>query len=669
MGQRLAKKVLLLGWDAADWKHITPLLDQGLMPTMEKFINGGVMGNIATLQPMLSPMLWNSIATGVRPDKHGILGFIEPDPQTGRIRTVSSTSRKVKALWNILTQRGFKTHVVGWWAGHPAEPINGVAVSDLFPTVTGPSEVAWPMPPGTVHPQHLAETFAELRLHPAELEAEQLLPFIPRAAEIDQAQNPVLEVLAKQIAQCCSIHNAATWILENQEWDFLAVYDISIDHFCHGFIGYHPPRIEEVPEDQFELYKDVVNGAYRFHDMLLERLLQLAGPEATVILVSDHGFHSDHLRPTQIPSTPTGPAVQHRPYGIFCMNGPHVRQDERIYGANLLDVAPTILHLFGLPVGADMEGRVLLQALENPTTPERIPSWETEPGECGMHPPDTRVDAGTAEAVLEQLVALGYMEPLSDDATKARQLVLREEKYNLGEVYLYSDRPRQALPLFQELAEENPEELRFLMPLAQCHLKLGQIDSASEILEGVLKRNPELPRASFLLGLIRLEQGDTAAALENLLRAEQADPRMPELHTQIGNAYLKLWKLDDADRAFHLSLSIDPDNPHAHLGLALTRLRQKRYREAAEESLSAVGLLHHLPWGHYYLGVALSRLAQWDRAVLAFETCVAMAPGLAMAHRWLAAIHHRPGGDPVREAEHRRLAREVMKRRAKGVFA
>ena len=112
MPQRLAKKVLLIGWDAADWKVINPLLDQGLMPTLDSFINQGVMGNLATLRPILSPMLWNSIATGKRANKHGIHGFMEPDTQNGGIRPVSSTSRKVKAIWNILTQRGYKTHVL-----------------------------------------------------------------------------------------------------------------------------------------------------------------------------------------------------------------------------------------------------------------------------------------------------------------------------------------------------------------------------------------------------------------------------------------------------------------------------------------------------------------------------------------------------------------------------
>ena len=249
----------------------------------------------------------------------------------------------------------------------------------------------------------MRETFAALRMHPAEVTEAAILPWIPRAAEIDQEKDKRLHSFAKILSENCSIHNAVTWILQNREWDFLAVYYNGIDHFCHGFMHFYPPRMEGIPEDKFAIYKDVVNGAYRFHDMMLETLLQLAGPDATVLLVSDHGFHSDHLRPRGIPAEPAGPAVQHRPFGVFCMKGPHIKQDERIYGATLLDVTPTMLTLFGLPVGEDMDGRVLVQAFEEPPKIERIASWENEPGECGMHPADLRMDPAAAQAVLQQL--------------------------------------------------------------------------------------------------------------------------------------------------------------------------------------------------------------------------------------------------------------------------
>ena len=57
------KKVILIGWDGADWEHIHPLMDAGLLPTLESLVNEGTMANLATLQPVLSPMLWNSVAT------------------------------------------------------------------------------------------------------------------------------------------------------------------------------------------------------------------------------------------------------------------------------------------------------------------------------------------------------------------------------------------------------------------------------------------------------------------------------------------------------------------------------------------------------------------------------------------------------------------------------
>jgi predicted AlkP superfamily phosphohydrolase/phosphomutase/tetratricopeptide (TPR) repeat protein len=730
----LAKKVLLIGWDAADWKIANPLIDQGLMPTLDDFINHGVMGNIATLRPILSPMLWNSIATGKRPDKHGILGFMEPDPQTGGVRPVTSTSRKVKALWNILTQRGYKTHVLGWFAGHPAEPINGVSVSDLFPYAVGAPDQPWPLPPGAVHPEKLRDEFARLRMHPAEVSEAAILPWIPRAAEIDQEKDKGLQSFAKILSENCSIHNAATWILQNEPWDFLAVYYNGIDHFCHGFMHYHPPKMDGIPDEKFEIYKDVVNGAYRFHDMMLQTLLDLAGPDATVILVSDHGFHSDHLRPRGIPMEPAGPAVQHRQFGVVCMKGEHIKQDERIYGATLLDVTPTILTLFGLPVGEDMDGRVLVQAFENPPQIARIPSWEKEAGDCGMHPADLRMDPAAAQAVLQQFVALGYIQPLSEDQEKAVATAVREQQYNLARSYMDSRRYAEALTIFEELAQKDADEARFLQHLAQCYLALGKRAEAKALLQKLLvlkpkprpvpkqepaaeqetaehgiaadgiaadaaveeqiqaeaaiqERTPEetpatpeataapttpeagpaelkpRPWADLLMGIIQFEEGDMDAALACLLKAESADPHLPDLHLRIGETYLRQKRTDDADRAFHRALEIDGDSPEAHLGLAVVRLRQRRNEEAAEQALLAVGLQHFLPLGHFYLGVALARLGHRDRSALAFETALSMLPGLIAAHRWLAALYTHPNGDLEKATRHREIFLRMRKQR------
>ena len=82
----------------------------------------------------------------------------------------------------------------------------------------------------------------------------------------------------------------------------------------------------------------------------------------------------DHLRPLQIPKEPAGPAVEHRDLGMLLMAGPGLKQDALIHGANLLDITPTILTLYGLPVGEDMDGKPLLDAFETPPEVKTIPS-------------------------------------------------------------------------------------------------------------------------------------------------------------------------------------------------------------------------------------------------------------------------------------------------------
>jgi len=56
-----------------------------------------------------------------------------------------------------------------------------------------------------------------------------------------------------------------------------------------------------------------------------------------------------------------------------------------VYGANLLDIAPTALTLLGLPVGADMDGRVL-RGLDRPSRSSGLQLGGYR-GPAGLHPP------------------------------------------------------------------------------------------------------------------------------------------------------------------------------------------------------------------------------------------------------------------------------------------
>jgi predicted AlkP superfamily phosphohydrolase/phosphomutase/tetratricopeptide (TPR) repeat protein len=694
-------KVLLIGWDGADWKIIHPLLDAGKMPNLARFIKEGVIGNLATLYPELSPMLWTSIATGKRPFKHGILGFTEPDPHGGGIRPITNISRKTKAIWNILSQTEKKCNVVGWWPSHPAEPVNGVMVSNHYQRAVAPHGKPWPIRAGTIHPERLIRNLSTLRVHPQELGAGLIMNFVPRLAEIDQEKDKRIEALAKIIADCTTINKAATALMHHEPWDFTAVYYDSIDHFCHGFMNYHPPRLSWVDETDCEIYKNVVESGYIYHDILLGALLDKTDENTTVMIVSDHGFHSDHLRPRHIPLEPAGPAVQHRPYGIFAAKGPGIKKDEIIYGASLLDICPTVLMLFRLPVGQDMDGKPLINIFLEPPEIKVLASWDELPGADGSHPLDRRIDPVEAREAIQQLISLGYIDKPDEDKEKAMADSVRELQYNLARAYIDAGQYSNAAPILKELSETWPDEYRFGVQLVTCHQSIGEIREASSLLEDLFKRkernakdaakklkelkernkDKEVKELSakeerelrtltaeasrnpysmqYLMGSLLFEEGREDEALVYLKKAEKADRSTPGLYVKLGDVYRKMKRWPDAERSYQKALKIDPENSEAHLGLSQCFLYTKHNRKATESALASLGLRYHNPRGHFVLGIALHRIGKMQEAVEALKVAVSQNPLYTEAYRRLASVSEKRLKDNTLAEKYRQLAKDA----------
>jgi hypothetical protein len=614
-------KVLLIGWDAADWKVIHPLIAAGKMPNVARFIQHGATGRITTLHPPLSPMLWTSVATGKRPFRHGIHGFFEPTRDARGVQPITNLSRKTKAIWNILNQNHLRSVVLGWWPSHPAEPIDGVMVSDHFHRVESPLDGGWPVLPNSVHPPELAWTLAGLRMHPDLLTPAMVEPFIPLAREIDQDTDLRLSDFLRMLAECMSVQSAALWLLEREPWDFFAVYFDSIDHFSHAFMRYHPPRQAWIPERDFELYSNVVSTAYQFHDRALGELLNKAGEDATVILMSDHGFHPDHLRPSVIPAIPAGPAVEHRDLGILAMNGAGIRCNQGVQGASVLDIAPTILTLFGLPVGQDMDGKVLTQALAADFEPAFIPSWDEVDGPDGRHPSHAQFDPIGAHEAMEQMIALGYVDRPDANVDQAITKTIRELRCNLGESFQDAARHAEAREIFAELHAADPAELRFAMRLfVSCR--------ALDLLE-------EMRRIADCFPAVEYFQTQLFIATE---RYDEAFNNLDAGSLEAAELHLRKRRWNEAKAICERILAHDPDNPHAYAGLSRAALGQRRYRLAARHALDALDRLHHFPQAHFLLGRALAGLGQFERAAEAYRAALALNPNFPEAHKRLATL-------------------------------
>jgi tetratricopeptide (TPR) repeat protein len=429
-------------------------------------------------------------------------------------------------------------------------------------------------------------------------------------------------------------------------------------------MAYHPPKLEWIKQKDFETYKDVVRGAYRFHDMMLERLLQLAGPETTVILCSDHGFESGSQRPRGTPREPAGPAIWHRPYGILVMAGPGIKKDERIYGASLIDITPTVLTLFDLPIGEDMDGRPLLEAFERPPPVKTIESWEKKAGESGMHTAGKEIDADQAQELMQQFAALGYIEDPGADKKKQEESAEIEAKYNIAQTHLWKRQPDRALPLLDEIVRRRPWEDRFLAHLALSYFQTGYLKQAERIVAAVSDGSESGSASMMLLSAkIKLARGDYAGGLQALLGAEATNPHMPGIYTQIGDAYLSLLQWENAKGAYEKAVALDSENAYALQGLSSIYRRKGLNQETLDTALRAVSLLHRLPIAHFNIGVAMARSGQTERAILAFETALRFRPDMVNAHRYLATLHANNGGDQSKAASHRQEAEKIIRGR------
>ncbi len=648
----MKKKLLLIGWDAADWTVIDQLLEQGKMPALKKLLDRGVRGNLATLDPPISPMLWTTIATGMPAYVHGIHGFAEPIPDGSGLRPLYITSRKVKALWNMMNQQGLRSNVVGWWPSHPAEPINGVMVSNFFQLVTTLRPEDWVMAPGTVWPEEKAESLSPLRVHTGEITLNHLLPLVPRVGEMDWQQEKLIQSSAKLIAHASSIQAAATELMETTEWDFMAVYFDMIDHFSHLCMKFRPPQLEGVPDDKFGYFQEVVDGAYRFQDMMLERQLELAGEDTAVLILSDHGFHSGVQRPRYLPIEPAGPTFEHSPFGVFCFAGPGIKKNARIYGASLYDIAPTVLTYMGLPIGEDMPGKPLMEAFSEAPDVQKIPSWEKyQEGDSGQHTFDRQQDAEASARALQQLVELGYIEKPDENVEKAVLHSRCENKYYLARSYMFDQHYSEALLLLEEITGLRPDVKRYSLLLAQCNLQLGRLDECAALAETFRGDRETESFGYYLTARVFAARHRPHKALFWLNKAQEQSANSPELLTQAGNLYLSLSDYTKAEEIFRKLTLHDPQHIPALFGLGMCALKRGDYEEAADSFLEIVELRRFLPQVHYQLGEALIGLGEHRHAEEAYRYAVTIAPRMLKGWQRLADFYLHTQPDAQKAAE------------------
>jgi len=250
-----APRVVLVGVDGASWSVIDPLLAQGKLPNLAKLIARGVHANLETVEPVISPVVWTSIATGQPPDVHGIGDFF-------------ADARQIAAptIFERLAVQGMRVGTYEWLVTWPPRPLPG----------------------GFVIPDWLRR---DLSISPPDVFA--------RAGVSDYRYSNVglnsrrgyHATSFRELAQKAAHWNALARAFDLQAG---AVSFYAIDALSHRFWGdAFPEQFDADARPPREpAYAGAILDAYAGFDRALGEIVAALPAESAVIVASDHGFEA-----------------------------------------------------------------------------------------------------------------------------------------------------------------------------------------------------------------------------------------------------------------------------------------------------------------------------------------------------------------------------------------
>jgi hypothetical protein len=428
--------ILVIGMDGLEWDILLPLLHQGELPNMARMMDRGAFGYLETLHPTWSPRIWTSVATGKNPEDHGVLDFVHYAEDRTPISLYTSEDRKVKAWWNILSEAGIPNDTIGWWMTFPVEPVDGLMVAQTNAPVggDGPSK-------GLLRDGVPAQVFPVSR----EGEVFNLMA---------QAEESLDETIAGIFGTPDLFSDEAQERWEDCRWAFradstylkialdcakrgpapmTAVYFGGTDVVGHRFFAAYQPGDYDLRSDSDEVrvFADVIPNYYRYMDSVLGDLVEAWPADTTFFVLSDHGMVSQreevakrgglHAKRNdgKLNLTHTGGHGRGEA-GVLFAAGPLILDLSESGPASLssnelptiggvLDLCPTLLQIFGIPVGRDMAGGVWREMLAKSVT--ELPWIATHDDEAWrMARPHTGIQPTDSSGRIDQLGDLGYLD-------------------------------------------------------------------------------------------------------------------------------------------------------------------------------------------------------------------------------------------------------------------
>jgi Tfp pilus assembly protein PilF/arylsulfatase A-like enzyme len=596
----LRPRVILIGWDGADWSLLDRLAASGRMPNLARLVAEGRTARLKSFVPILSPIVWTSVATGVTPDLHGVLDFQEIDRESGAVGPISGRSRRTAAIWNIASARGLRVGVVGWWATHPAEEVNGFFVSDHASAILFEGTREGIAYPASLEPGVRRVIEAEGRIADSDLEAYIAVAREEIAAERKRGgglQNPSI-AMARILGATRTVQRIARNLYDRERPDLTAVYFEGTDAIGHVFASYAPPRLSCVSEADFRRYSGTVDAYYATIDQMLGQWMRRAREDgATLLLCSDHGFKWGEDRTcTRSSLNFRTAAFWHRLDGVLAAWGARVLPAATRGDASVYDLVPTVSALMHLPQDPKMSGKALLSLFRGvsppvrsdvlaKTTVRRLAAAGPSPAERSEYAAKLRAlgyltgsesrtasvlpkgpGPGRTEGAWNNLGLFQREAGDLEDAERSFRQALRTRPdyappmFNLAVLERTRGNWDSATDcLFRSLqaGHSEPEETLLQWVFLADQARRGSI--AHALLVGGIERYPSSEKLALALARRRFEANDCQGALSALNAFTQMGGR--DTLNLLGLSELCLERGDEARRYLERSLSLDPAQP------------------------------------------------------------------------------------------------------------
>lgn len=263
---RPARPLVIVGWDGATPELVRPWLDDGTLPNLAALVDRGAFAPLRSLIHPLSPAAWTSAFTGLNPGRHGIWDFGHRAPGTYVVETTDARQRHGATVWDIAEDCGLRSAVLNVPMSDPApQPRRGLHV----PGLGGESlrEGCWPRSLGAelrqMAPGYVLDANAYEHRDPA--------AFLRSVRDMVEARTTVFEGL-----------------LRREQLDLMFAVYVATDRVQHAF--WKQSALPGQEDRAGWRFGSAIRDCYRWLDEGLGRLVEAAGPDATIVVVSDHGF-------------------------------------------------------------------------------------------------------------------------------------------------------------------------------------------------------------------------------------------------------------------------------------------------------------------------------------------------------------------------------------------